>query len=139
MAKVKQQGIVKSQICITSLTTSILTLETPYANPTPMMDPTSVWVGDIGIPLYTKSAYIIAAEIWAENDLLGTNSVIRLPIVSLTLLPAINIPTMSIMAPIIFISNPACPNVMYKTLVAIEISIAPILRAVAQEVNIKDI
>lgn len=42
MAKVKQQGIVKSQICITSLTTSILTLETPYANPTPMMDPTSV-------------------------------------------------------------------------------------------------
>ena len=39
-------------------------------------------------------------DIWAEKPLLGTNSVIRLPIVPVILLPANNTPKTSPMAPI---------------------------------------
>ncbi len=49
---------------------------------------------------------ILPAEIWAEKPLVGTNSVILLPIVSVILFPAIKIPKTSAMAPKNLIEKP---------------------------------
>ena len=76
-------------------------------------------------------------EIWAENPLLGTNSVIRLPIVPVILLPTNSTPKTSPIAPIYLISTLVpVPKAKYITPVAAAISIAPTFKAAKLELPI---
>ena len=99
-------GIVIIQVVAICFITSNLTVAVPLAIPTPITEPTRVWVGDIGNPIEAKSMVILPAEICAENPLVGTNSVIRLPIVPVILFPAIKIPSTSAIAPRNLMENP---------------------------------
>ena len=125
------------QVVAICLITSNLTVAVPLAIPTPITEPTRVWVGDIGNPMEANSMVILPAEICAENPLVGTNSVIRLPIVPVILFPAIKIPSTRAMAPKNLIEKPRVgPTVTYKTPVAAAISIAPTPRAAKDELPI---
>ena len=112
------------------------TLELPLANPTPMTAPTSVWVGEIGIPNDIKRKTTEAVDIWAENPRVGTSSVILFPIVSVTRFPARIIPHTSPRAPKIFKVSLLVPMVANNTPVATAISSAPTLRAENEELPI---
>ena len=68
------------------------TVSVPLTIPTPIIESTKVWVGDMGLSKNANLWTTDAIDIWAEKPLLGTNSVIRLPIVPVILPPASNIP-----------------------------------------------
>ena len=61
--------------------------EIPRASPTPITEPTRVWVVEIGMPILEKSRTVVAAPNVAENPLEGVMSAIFLPMVSITRFP----------------------------------------------------
>lgn len=71
---------------ITTLPTTPKSIaDIPLANPTPKTAPTSVCVVEIGKPVPDANTTVVAAANSAAKPLLGVNSVIFLPTVSITL------------------------------------------------------
>ena len=66
-------------------TTLAFTAEIPLARPTPSTAPTNVWVVEMGRPVPDAKTTVVAAASSAAKPLLGVNSVIFLPTVSITL------------------------------------------------------
>ena len=66
-------------------TTLAFTEEIPLAKPTPRTAPTKVCVVEIGRPVPEAKTTVVAAASSAAKPLLGVNSVIFLPTVSITL------------------------------------------------------
>ena len=56
----------------------------PRANPTPMMDPTKVWVVEMGSPIFEQIKTTEAAPKVAQKPLEGVISVIFSPTVAMT-------------------------------------------------------
>ena len=80
-------GIVKHHEVIILRITRRLRVAIPLAKPTPITDPTMVWVVEIGRPSLEKTSTVVAVANSAEKPRLGVISVIFLPIVSITLKP----------------------------------------------------
>ena len=78
-------GNVTTQETIILPTTEKSTADKPLAKPTPSTAPTRVWVVEIGKPVPEANTTVVAAANSAANHLLGVNSVIFLPTVSMTL------------------------------------------------------
>ena len=66
-------------------TTPAFTADIPLARPTPSTAPTNVWVVEMGRPVPDAKTTVVAAASSAAKPLLGVNSVIFLPTVSITL------------------------------------------------------
>ncbi len=110
-------------------------MEVPWAKPTPITEPTRVWVGEIGIPYDMKMKKTREAAIWAEKPLVGTSSVMRLPIVSVTRSPRKSIPITSPRAPTILRKLGFPPDRLNSTPIATPRSKAPTLNAEKDELN----
>ena len=67
------------------LTTWKLRVAIPRATPTPMIDPTRVWVVDTGSPNREQARTVVAVPNSAEKPRDGVSSVIFFPVVSITL------------------------------------------------------
>ena len=78
-------GKVTTQETIILPTTEKSTAESPRAKPTPNTAPTRVCVVEIGKPVPEANTTVVAAASSAANPLLGVNSVMFLPTVSITL------------------------------------------------------
>ena len=85
MDKPAPTGSVTTQETIILPTTEKSTADNPLAKPTPNTAPTSVWVVEIGKPVPEANTTVVAAANSAANPLLGVNSVMFLPTVSITL------------------------------------------------------
>ena len=77
-------GMVTSHDAAISFTTSVLTLLSPRASPTPMTAPTSVCVAEMGRPRREAMTTTVAAENSAAKPRVGVSSVIRWPMVAMT-------------------------------------------------------
>ena len=92
-------GNVTTQETIIRPTTVKSTADNPLARPTPSTAPTSVCVVEMGNPVPEAKTTVVAAASSAANPLLGVNSVIFLPTVSITLYPRVAHPATIPVAP----------------------------------------
>ena len=119
----------------------------PRAKPTPNTDPTNVCVVEIGSPNLEAMTMVVAAPNSAEKPLVGVNSVIFLPMVSMTRQPHVDNPTTIPMPPNPRIHNGTgtvirtFPDFMTEIMAAIgpiafATSLAPCANATKQALNI---
>ncbi len=92
-------GTVANQETIIFLMILRSRLAKPRASPTPMTDPTSVWVVEIGNPSLEQIKTTVAAPNSEQKPREGVISVIFFPIVSMTREPQMNNPMMIQVAP----------------------------------------
>ena len=85
--KIAAVGMVINHEVIILRITRRLRVAIPLAKPTPIIDPTMVWVVEIGMPNLENISTVVAVENSAVKPRVGVISVIFLPIVSITLYP----------------------------------------------------
>ena len=81
-------GIVTNQEVIILIIALVFICLAPFANPTPITPPTSVWVVEIGNPTYEATTTVVAVASSAEKPRLGFNAVIFSPTVFITFFPS---------------------------------------------------
>ena len=85
-------GTVSNQYTVILNTIRKLTASSPLARPTPITPPTAAWVVDTGSPIFEAISTVVAAAKSTENPLVLLRVVIRVPRVSMTRYPAMDIP-----------------------------------------------
>ncbi len=86
-AKRAVNGTVANQDTAISLTIPRFSVGRPRASPTPITEPTKVWVVETGNPIFEQTRTTVAPAKVAQKPREGVISVIFFPIVSITRLP----------------------------------------------------